>query len=229
MTTKRNVVVLGKTGAGKSSVANNIIRDATFKVDDSTKSVTRTAAMSQALIKYPGVEYDLKVIDTIGFFDSELSNKEVMEDVKTFFKSKVPEGVHLILFVFQVGRLTPEERKTFKYIMDNFKGKDISDISALVITHCEDKNAKARERIVSEFTSHEHTRDIATFMKKGMVCVGFPKIEDVDEDLQDAYKKKAKKDSDALHELVTKSEEIRLKEEFINNMFWKKIRDCTIL
>lgn len=228
---KRNIVVLGKTGAGKSSVANNILCDTTFDVADTTKSVTRNAAMSQAVLKRPdmGTEYNLKVIDTIGLFDSELTNEEVMKDIKTFFKTKVPEGVNLILFVFQVGRLTPEERKTFKYIMDNFKGRDISDISALVITHCEDKNPTARERIVTEFNTHEHTKDIAEFMKKGMICVGFPKLQDVDEDFQEIYKRKAKKDTDQLHQLVVKSSDIRLKKEFLDEMFWRKVKDCTIL
>lgn len=55
--------------------------------------------------------------------------------------------------------------------MEGFKGKDISDISALVITLCEHDDAREREEIISCFTER---KDIGKFMKKGILCVGFP-------------------------------------------------------
>lgn len=224
---KRNVVVLGKTGCGKSSVANNIAGGDVFEVSDSVAGVTRKTEMTETLLSYgPTEEYTLRLIDTVGLFDHELKAKEIFKDVKDFFKTKVPEGIHLILFVFKDGRFTPEERKTFKYIMENFKGREVSDISALVLTHCENKSQAAREKCVSDFTKHELTRDIAKFMGKGLFCVGFPQLDTVEDDLREIYERKAMKDVEKLHKLITDSDDLRLSKKFLEDSFWKK---CTIL
>lgn len=192
---KCNILLLGKSGAGKSSVARQIIGNEYFDA----KSVPQIST----------IEYNLKVIDTVGLFDVMVS-KQAIEEVKAFWKSRECEGVHLIIFVFRCGRFTPEEVATFRHIRDSFKGQDISDISALVITHCEDKSAKARERIVSDLTE-----DMVKFMKKGVVCVGFPHLNDLDEDLMEVYKRKAQKDVEQLHMLIKESNDVRLQKQCI--------------
>lgn len=210
---ERNILLLGKCGAGKSSVANHIIGDEHFEVTDSMLAVTSKTQMARAVLILPTVKYNLHVIDTPGFFDSMRTSREVIQEIKTFFKSNISEGVHLILFVLRCGRFTPEDSTTFCYIMDGFKGQDIYSISALVITCCEDKNARERERIISEFTTHQMTKDIAKFMKKGIVCVGFPRLDEVDEELREVYRRKAQKDTEQLHALIKESNNIRLQRQ----------------
>ena len=225
---KRNVMVIGKIGAGKSTVANSIILVDTFKVGNSVESVTQTAQMTQVVLRYKtGVEYDLKVIDTIGLDSHMLSNEDVMKDTKMFLKSNVPEGVHLILFAFKYRQFSPEDYDLFKSIMDLFNARDISDISALVMTRCETESAESRERIVSEFTTHERTRDIAKFMKKGVVCVGFPDLDFVDEMFKEVFKQIAQEDTERLHELIHESNVV--KDIFHDETFWEPPKPCTLL
>ena len=215
-------MVIGKTGAGKSTVANSITLVDMFKVGHFVDSVTQTAQMTQVVLRYKtGVEYDLKVIDTIGLCSPMLSNEDAaVKDTIMFLKTEVPEGIHLILFVFRFGRFSQEDRHFFEYMVDTFNGRDIS---ALVITHCKDESAKARERIVSEFTTHERTRDIAKFMKKGVVCVGFPPLDGVDEMLKEVYKRIIQEDTERLHELIHESNVV--KDVFHEERFW----ECTLL
>lgn len=228
---KRNVVVLGPAGVGKSSIANIIIdRKDEFNVHDfHTERVTRDVEMATCtrVVHDPtlGVEceFEIKVIDTVGLFDDKLSNKDVMEDIKRFIKIQMPEGVHLILFVFRHRRFTLEVRDTFKRITDKLKGRNISDVSALVFTGCEQLSDEGREEFVSDFTKHKHTRDVANFMKKGVFCVGFPKL---DNELQELYRPGVQKDSERLRQLVSESKDIRLEEPFQDDAFWKR---CTIL
>jgi sulfatase maturation enzyme AslB (radical SAM superfamily) len=63
------------------------------------------------------------------------------------------------LFVFKLRRLTVEEKKTFKYIIENFE-RLIADISALVITNCDDKNDEAIQTIIKDFTDREGSKSI---------------------------------------------------------------------
>lgn len=210
---KRNILLLGKTGAGKSNVANHIVLNTCFRVSDSVLAVTSKTLMTYSVLRLPNIEYELRVIDTPGFFHGKLTNREVIQDIKTFLKRNVPEGVHLILFVLQYGRLLPDERTTFSYIMDGFKDQDVSNISALVITCCEDKSAWTREGIIREMTTHQMTKDIAKFMKKGVVCVGFPPLDEVDEELKEFYRRKAQKDTEQLHALIKESNDIRLQRQ----------------
>lgn len=202
---KRNILLLGRTGVGKSSVVNHIIGRKLFLVGDSTTNVTSTTRMAQAVLSLPTIKCNLhlQVIDTAGFYYNELTDPKVIQDFETFLKSNVPEGVHLILHCVKFGRLMPDFT-TFSY-----KGQDISDISALVITHCETFSAEQREMIISELTTHQTTKDIVEFMKKGVVCVGFPSLDEVDDRIRELYRQSAQKDTEKLRALIEESNNIR--------------------
>ena len=67
---RRNIIVLGKTGAGKSTVANQILGTNHFEVSTSTQSVTRRVRNGEARLTVDGVDYNIKIIDTVGLFDT---------------------------------------------------------------------------------------------------------------------------------------------------------------
>ncbi len=172
-----NVLLVGRPGAGTSSLANAIIGKDKFPVDSSVASVKLHMPISEVKDTVNGVEYKIKVINTITPFDTgefERNHRYFIREIQDF----VQEGISLILFVVRVGRFTDEERHTFDLIMKVF-GDKVSDISALVLTHCEQINQRAREKTVEHFKSSEDTKRFAEFAKKGIYTVGFPDVSEV--------------------------------------------------
>ena len=227
----RNIVVLGKTGAGKSSVANNIMTDRgqppAFKVSSGLASETKKADMTQMEIVHNKTRYNIKMVDTVGFFDTggKITNKDILDSIKSFFKSKVPEGVSLVIFVFKRGRYTNEEREAFRFIIDNFR-KEISAISALVVTCCEELDARGRRGTINDLRTNPETKSMIEFMGKGVFPVGFPPMDDIKPGLRAVYEEDAAADKKQLRELVYNCHEMYLTQEIWQEAFWRR---CTIL
>ena len=121
----RNVVVVGKTGAGKSTVANKVLGQEKFTVKNVAGSVTLDVEAHCCYLddKSSQTRYNLKVIDTVGLFDTKVKNDAAIKKMKNFFQNECPGGVNLVLFVCRKGRFTEEERSTFDYIMKNLRNK----------------------------------------------------------------------------------------------------------
>lgn len=173
---RRNVVVVGKTGSGKSTVANYILStgDDEFEVSASFKSVTQRVSHADTVLTYDSGIYSVTVLDTVGLFDTGmLSNKKIMDEVQDYAHKHAPDGVNLVLFVMKKGRYSPEEKQAFDYISERL-GRNISAVSALVLTHCDNEDEEARQSLVEDFTTGDMTSKMASCMEKGIYTVGFP-------------------------------------------------------
>ena len=181
---KRNVVVLGKAGCGKSTLASKIIhQDGAFKVASSFKVEGRNSNVKQD-VEIHGQLYKINMIDTIGLKASRNENtKIVMREIKTQVKCMAPEGLNLMIFVLRNGRFTHEERIVFRKITDSYNDT-INDISLLVITGCDGKSKRECDDIVENFRVNPLTKNVAAVMKKGIYCVGLPDINDLKEELK---------------------------------------------
>lgn len=230
---KRNVIVLGKTGTGKSTVANKIAGDNNFDIAKTLKSATSKVSHCEATTQDPksNIRYDFKIIDTIGLFDTSIDDKknndQIMKEIKEYLNDVIPEGITLVLFIFRQGRYTQEEQETFKFITENFRG-DISEISALVITNCENEDDDARQDIIDDFK--KTAKQTATFMEKGIYAVGFPDITTMKPKLRAVFEDDIERDTEKLRELVKRAGEMRLGKKLFEQTFWERVKNgCTIL
>ena len=109
--------------------------------------------------------------------------------------------VHLVLFVFDSGRITAEHKRAFDNIREHLP-LSASKISALVLTGCEGKDTGTREQIVSQFRNDSLTKDIAKFMTKGIYAIGFPDPSETKEDLRKEYADDIEAGSKTLRDLA---------------------------
>ena len=233
-TMERHVVVLGKTGGGKSTVANKILETPNQKEPFivshrhiAISASTEAKASITVLKTTDGCQYSVKVIDTIGLFDtSGKSNKEILDVTKEYIREQIPSGVNLILFIHRLGRWTLEEQATFDHITRSFRN-EISNISALVITGCDGYDKSQKKATIKEFT--ESKPDIARFMKKGILTVGFQDETKLQEKYRAAHEEDAQIDQEELRQLVYSCEDKKLSREIMGETLWDRISKCTIL
>lgn len=243
MTERRNVLIVGKTGGGKSTIANRILVSADdenqpFKVSDEVLSSTEcdTVMKSASLPSDNGrTVYHVNVIDTVGLFDTRgIKNVTTLNKMRKFFRENVHEGVHLIIFVFKVGRWTEQEQEVMDVIVKHFKN-DIKEVSALVLTGCEQFTEAKRSKTINEFKSRPELKRIPELMQRGIYTVGFPNFSELSEDFIRSYESVVKKDQEKLRSLVFMEATPKLATHFQTadsqeSTFWNKVWErCTIL
>lgn len=225
-TCNRAVVAIGKTGSGKSSVANHIIGRNEFEVRQTVASVTDHVHHATTDFTKGSVKHYVNIYDTIGLFDTTLmSNRKILKEVKEYANQHAKDGINLVLFVFRKGRYTPEEKKAFDFIVSRF-GLQISSVCALVITHCDTDDEESRKTIIDDFRSNPNTSKVANFMKKGIYTVGFPLKDKTLPAIYEALKGSMEKDAQQLRDVIATSHATVLSSELYDPAWW---RSCWVL
>uniref|UniRef100_A0AAV2KNE1 AIG1-type G domain-containing protein n=1 Tax=Knipowitschia caucasica TaxID=637954 RepID=A0AAV2KNE1_KNICA len=124
----RRVILMGKSGSGKSSLANTIFRAPVFQVNHSSDA---KATFSEAQTRYLN-GWNLTLIDTPGIFNADRSKDEVARDIFSCLTQSAP-GPHAVLIVLLIEKFTEQEQAIIDHIQLHF-GEEIFKFATVVFT-----------------------------------------------------------------------------------------------
>ena len=183
----RPTVLLGRAGVGKTTIANAITGEETFKVLQSVESMTREAKCQKAKKTIDRYRYHFVLFDTVAQQRPTVYDEQSMKSFKAHLKEELKAGVGLLIFVLRHGQETKMELDAFRFIIDRLEN-DVSECSVLVVTGCEGLNAKAKESYKAKLYESDLTKHVATFVPKDNIfLVSLPNIEEFVDEVKEKY------------------------------------------
>ena len=129
----RTVVFIGETGAGKSTCANALAGETLFEASESSASATKDVSARITTLEWEDKQYRIKIVDTIGIGDTDLSHEEVLTRLAVACH-ECQEGINSVFFV--VGkRFTKAQADAFDVLWQILFGPEVRKYTTVVRTH----------------------------------------------------------------------------------------------
>ena len=219
--TSRNIIIIGCSGSGKSTIASKLDpridprKDRFGKFSPEicyTEGPTVFHETADESVRTEKETYCITVIDTIGY-ESERFRREHVEN---FFKTNEIDHINLIIIVIRQGRITGYERDLLQSIKLIFNADALEKTLAFVISYCEQYNTKVCKSLVESINKFY----LSIFPElvipvERIITTGLPSAEHLKVEIFDYFKDSIRDDVAKLQNLI-----INAKESVdINNLF----------
>ncbi|KAL2608614.1 hypothetical protein R1flu_027187 [Riccia fluitans] len=185
MTKRRNVIIFGKTGSGKSTIANMLVSESLknpkFAMGGSMQGVTNKCK------KAKGDLY--KVTDTVGLGEETDTERKDAEQMIIDFLKQTKDSYHHIIFAKRAGRQDQMDTALWEIFLTIFKedpkqtteGNDVYRGMLVVITDCKQGWLDKQKAPMKQYYGAVNDRFIG---------VDFPPIDEEDDEMEEYLSRK---------------------------------------